>query len=89
MNYEDDSNKSDFEKQLQNNNHELILFSFENKTMIHLALKDKSWRNGFVKEIKPDFFMFEDRENGIEPIFYLQVYKVSPYADRERGGDVK
>ena len=54
-------------------NNELLLLAHKKQIKIHLILKDTSWRNGFVKELSGDFFMFEDPVNGLEPIFYLQV----------------
>jgi len=62
-------------------NEEKILLSFQNKIKVHLTLRDNSFRNGFVKELKAGFFMFEDRENGVEPIFYLELKNVKPYME--------
>jgi len=50
-----------------------------NSTKLHIVLTDSSWRNGFVKKVKADFFVFEDMINGEEPIFFLQLKKVEPY----------
>jgi hypothetical protein len=61
---------------------ELIKLSFNKKIKIHIILKDKTWRNGFVTKILPDFFMFEDMEDGEEPFFYIQLYNVEPFMER-------
>jgi len=58
---------------------QILLLSFEKQVKIHIALKDGTWRNGFVKGIRADFFLFEDKENGVEPIFFLELKKIDPY----------
>jgi len=62
-------------------NEEKIKEAFKNSTKIHITLKNETWRNGYVKDIKTDFFIFEDIVNGIEPIFFLDLEKVEPYID--------
>ena len=62
-------------------NEEKIREAYKNSTKIHITLKDKTWRNGYVKEIRPDFFIFSDDVNGNEPIFFLELKKVEPYVD--------
>lgn len=69
---------------LLQNNIEKIRKSFSNKIKIHLSLKDKTWRNGFVKEVLGDVFSFEDLENGLESFFYLEVYNVEPFMKEEK-----
>ncbi len=66
-------------------NEEKIKEAKENSTKLHLILKDKTWRNGYVKEIKADFFIFEDSINGQEPIFFLELNKVEPYIKKGGG----
>lgn len=67
-------------------NEEKIRLAKENHTKIHLILRDKTWRNGYVKEISGDFFIFEDDVNGDEPIFFLELSKVEPYIEPEKKG---
>ena len=67
------------EKEIRKLNEEKIREAYKNSTKIHITLKNKTWRNGYVKEIHPDFFVFYDNENGIEPIFFLEVHKVEPF----------
>jgi len=68
----------------KNENEDKILISLKNNLKVHIILKDNSWRNGYVIETSPDFFMFEDKENGIEPIFFLDLEKVEPYSEGKR-----
>ena len=56
-----------------------ILNSFKNNLKLHLVLKDNTWRNGYIKEIKKEFLIFEDTENGKEAIFFIDLKKVQPY----------
>ena len=58
---------------------EKINSAFINTTKLHIVLKDKFWRNGFVVEQSADFFIFDDVIQGQEPIFFLEVAKVEPY----------
>ena len=59
-------------------NEEKIFSAFKNYTKIHLTLKDKTFRNGYVKELGGDFFIFQDDVNGDEPIFFLELRNVEP-----------
>jgi len=68
-------------------NEEKINEAFKNSTKIHITLKDRTWRNGYVKEIRCDFFIFEDDKNGEEPIFFLELVKVEPYIQAKKEGD--
>ena len=58
-----------------------IYLAFSKKIKIHIKLKDESWRNGYVKNISPDFFIFDDRVHGIEGIFYLELKRVKPFTE--------
>lgn len=53
--------------------------SFEDNLKIHIGLKDKTWRNGYVKRIKKHFFEFYDGKNGYENFFYVEVFNVEPF----------
>lgn len=59
----------------------LIETAYSKQIKVHLNLTDGSWRNGYVKEVKPEFFMFVDRVNNEEPIFFLELKDVSPYLE--------
>jgi hypothetical protein len=58
---------------------EKILLAYNSKLRLHIKKKNKDWRNGYVREIQADFFLFEDDQNGIEPIFWIELLKVDPY----------
>ena len=67
---------------IQQINEQKISTAFKSALKLHIILKDKSWRNGYVKEISlPDFFIFHDDENGPEPIFFLELYKAEIYTE--------
>lgn len=63
-------------------NEEKISEAFNKNIKLHIVLRNNSWRNGFVKEITPSYFIFNDFENGPEPIFFLEVYKVEPFTEK-------
>ncbi len=58
-----------------------VLTAFENTTQVHLKLFDKTFRNGYVQDVRADFFIFEDNKNGLEPIWFLEVMDVEPYIE--------
>ena len=61
------------------NNEQLIKLAYSKQIKIHLILKDGTWRNGFITNLKADFFYFKDTENDEEPFFYIQVFDVQPF----------
>jgi len=61
-----------------NINKEKVIKAFESNLKLHIKLKNSSWRNGFVKSIEADFFIFEDNMNGEEPFFWIELLKVDP-----------
>ena len=64
-------------------NNQLILTAFKSQLKIHIGLVDKTFRNGIVKEMSADFFMFLKEDGRDEPIFYLEVYDVKPYMEEK------
>ena len=63
-------------------NKKLIQTAYSKNIKVHIKLTDESWRNGFVLNITPDFFIFQDPVNGDESIFFLVLDKVEPYLKR-------
>ena len=69
-------------------NEQKIRVAYSKQIEIHISLKDGSWRNGFVKELYPDFFLFwdwKDKEN--EPVFYMELSNVRPFIREEKRKD--
>ena len=65
-------------------NEQLVRLAFSKGIKIHITLNDGSWRNGMVQEVTADFFMLEDKENGLEPFFYIQLNNVEPFMEDVR-----
>lgn len=63
---------------------EKLLLSLNHNLKLHITLKDGIWRNGYVKEILADFFMFEDAVTGLDPIFFLEIIKIEPYTEEKK-----
>jgi hypothetical protein len=63
------------------NNEQLIRLAHSKKIKIHLSLKDRTWRNGYVVNVYPDFFEFQDVINSEETFFYLQLLNVEPFRE--------
>ena len=68
----------------ENINYEKIKKAFDNSIKLHLNLANNSWRNGFVKELKEDFFLFTDDVNNTEPIFFIEIKSVKPFMQDEK-----
>lgn len=64
-------------------NEKKIISGYNSALKLHLTLKDRSFRNGYVQSVTPDFFTFFDDLNGKEPIFFLELYNVEPCMERE------
>jgi hypothetical protein len=60
-------------------NEELIKESQINSRKLHLVLKDRTYRNGYVKSFSESIFIFIDDRNGSEEISFLDLYKVKYY----------
>lgn len=60
---------------------EKILLAYNSNLLLHIKLKNETWRNGYVRKIEGDFFIFEDKVNGIEPVFWIELLKVEPYME--------
>ena len=68
-------------------NIEKIKEAYYKSIKLHLVLKNKDWRNGYVKELSADFFVFRDDVNGEQPIFFLELHKVEPYLKEKKEDD--
>lgn len=70
--------------EIQDITREKILQSYNSNLKLHIKLKNGFWRNGYVTEIQPDFFIFRDDINADEPIFFLELIKVEPYMEKDK-----
>lgn len=51
-----------------------------NSRKLHIILFDKTWRNGYVESCDESTFIFIDDVYGkLEPMSFLEVYKVKYY----------
>jgi len=52
----------------------------EKNINIHIDRKNnKGFYNGYVREIKADFIMFEDSKFGLLPVFYSEMFEPEPF----------
>jgi hypothetical protein len=57
---------------------------FNNKSKpIHIKLKNKFY-NGFIREIRADFFVVNDFFVGLVPIFYVEVVELVEYKEMNK-----
>lgn len=64
-------------------NEQKIRESFNSNLKLHLLKLNGEWRNGYVKEVASNFFIFEDAVNGKEALFFFELKKVEPYMREE------
>lgn len=70
------------ENEQMNNEQLLILkqksnYFYKHKIPVHITYKNHtSWKNGIIKELGDDFFLLKEREEGIIPIFYLEIKNI-------------
>jgi hypothetical protein len=51
-------------------------------SVIHISYIDGTWKRGIVKEVKHDFFMLDERLDGLIPVFFLEIKSIEPYTPR-------
>lgn len=63
-------------------------FYMENGKLVHVTYKDGTWNNGKIIEVKSDFFMLNDLEDGLIPAFYIKTKYIREYKkeDGENAG---
>ena len=81
----------DLERKRGNNNFYFYSYHLnaENKNLDAIKkqlLYNKAVARYFIYKMKDtdDFFMFEDKVNGIEPVFFLAVYRVRPFIEDKK-----
>jgi len=63
-------------------------YFFKNKIPIHVSLINGGWKNGnIVEPISDDFFMLEEREEGLMPIFFLQIKSIDKFMEEDKQTD--
>jgi hypothetical protein len=64
--------------------YEKIKVYSEKSIPIHITLQNDSWLNGFVKEVKTDFFMLEEFKNGLMPVFFSELKFIETYTKEKK-----
>lgn len=54
----------------------------EFKQPIHVTYTDDTWNNGLIVEVREEFFMIDDFEDGLIPVFFAKVKKIEKYVPR-------
>jgi hypothetical protein len=60
---------------------------FDRSLPIHVVLKDGEWLNGYIEEMKADFFMINEFEKGIMPVFFIEIHDVDKFKNRDKEVD--
>ncbi len=73
-------------------NEEKIVFFFnksnafsQSKIKVHIVLTNGRWYNGSITDIRPQFIMLNEREDGMMPIFYTEMHSISKMEERKNG----
>lgn len=51
--------------------------------VVHVTYKTGHWVNGIVKRVSSDFFMFDELEDGLIPIFYKEISSITKYTPKK------
>lgn len=70
------------------NEYELIKkkvnYFLEYQRPVHIRFKKNYWKNGIIKEMEKDFFMLDEKMEGLMPVFYLEVLDIEEYTEDDR-----
>lgn len=53
---------------------------------MHIEYKDGGWHNGYIREMKVDFFLLDEFKDGLIPVFFSTIEKITKYVPK---GDKK
>ena len=62
-------------------NQRIAKYLCDNKIKSHLMRKDGIFFNGFIKEIGGDFVIIEDREDGLQLVFFIEIKDLKEYVE--------
>ena len=58
---------------------------FNSATLVHIKFKKGYWKRGLIKEISSDFFMLDERLEGIMPVFFQEIVSIEKFKEEEKG----
>lgn len=51
--------------------------------LVHISFNNGNFfKRGLIKEVKADFFILEERLEGLQPVFFQEVKSIEPYKVR-------
>jgi hypothetical protein len=51
--------------------------------LVHISFNNGNFfKRGFIKEVRSDFFMLEERLEGLQPVFFQEVKSIEIYTVR-------
>lgn len=51
----------------------------DKKIPVHITKKNGSWLNGIIEELNADFFMLQENQDGLMPVFFLEIENVETF----------
>ena len=64
-----------------------VIYFFEQKTPVHIKLKNGKWLNGDIILIELDLFMIEDFKRGEVPVLFEELEHIEKYKLKEENGN--
>jgi hypothetical protein len=62
--------------------HRKAKYFFDNKTIVHISLKNKQFYNGFITEEPAfDFLIVDDRKVGKSIVFFSEVFDITAFKE--------
>ena len=52
------------------------------KKLIHISYKNGSWKRGTIEEISEDFFLLNERREGLLPVFFKEIIEIDVFKSR-------
>ena len=60
---------------------------FKSQQVVHITFKKGFWKRGVIVEVSSDFFMLNERKEGMQPVFFLEIKDIMQYNERKKGDD--
>ena len=60
------------------------------KTFVHISynsLSTKGWNNGTIIEVKEDYFILDEKKDGLKDIFFKEIRNIERYTSIEERGE--
>ena len=56
-------------------------FFCDAKKIAHVSFNKGFWKNGLITEVSTDYFMLDERLDGLQPVFFLEIKDITLYTN--------